>query len=89
LNDSELITLEEWYYSIINKERDIMSPPPGCADALPAYGMGAYDGNNLPSSYALVEVRGYSRMQVNGVNITVDNVDQIIKNESSWFFGLD
>lgn len=87
--ESERITLGQWYQSIIAAPLgmvDLLSPPPGCDECKPSYGMGAYKGTTIPNQFALVEARGYSRILYNGNKITIDNVKEFIQNEANWFF---
>lgn len=91
LLENERITLGDWYHSIIapsEGREDLLSPPPGCEGCRPSYGMGAYDGKDIPNAFALVEARGYSRLKPDGLPITIDNVTLLIQNENEWFFSL-
>lgn len=91
LAERERITLGQWYQSIIASplgRADFLSPPPGCDEGLPLYGMGAYSGSTIPNEFALVEVRGYSNLYYNGKEITIDSVIPFIQNEARWFFSF-
>jgi hypothetical protein len=89
LTDRERISLGDWYRSIVTPpvgREDLLSPPPGCDGCNPAYGMGAFNETSIPAGFALVEVRGYSRLKPKGSQITIDNVTAFIQNEARWFF---
>ncbi len=89
LKENERITLKQWYESIVTGAgADLLSPPPGCRECILPYGMGAYISPEIPSGYGLVEARGYSKLIINGQEITIDNLGKLIKDEVKWFFSL-
>ena len=86
------ITLQEWFDSIvvprqrvIGGERfnnDLLSPP--SLDSVCS--MGTFNIQNRAQKHALIEARGYSRLKINGQNMTIDNVAKFVKSESEFFF---
>ena len=83
----ERISFQQWFESIINNPKDLLSPPPGCRDLNPTYAMGAYD--DFTDGHALLEVRSYSERALDGEKkVTIDNFCQFIDNEARWFFNL-
>lgn len=96
LRPNELVTLGQWYESIIDSAkreegRDLLSPPPGCRDhpSQPQYGMGAYRNKKELQGNALVEIRAYSRLSIDGSITTLDKFSKLVKDESDWFFALE
>lgn len=81
---SGLVTLKDWYHSIIRVPlpQDMLSPPPGLLpiDNRP-YAMGAMDidqSNKMP----IVEVRGYNSV----FHGNIDSVLEKVHKEAEWFF---
>lgn len=86
------ITLQDWYESVVNPAArmngaDLLSPPPGLGDD---YSMGTLDIDADSSGLALIEVRGYATLAVNGAFSmpVINNVDRLVQNEAAWFFGI-
>jgi hypothetical protein len=87
VKESDRISFQQWYESIINSPKDLLSPPPGCHGLNPPYAMGAYD--DFTEGHALLEVRAYSdRDLTKDRYVTIDNFCQFIDNEAKWFFSL-
>ena len=88
LKDNDKITLNQWITSITGgSEKDLLSPPPGCDKS---YAMGFYPPPKEPNQKnALIEVRAYSKLKIgeNNEDITLDNFQELIESEATWFFG--
>ena len=87
------LTIQDWYLSITEvgqrsrvgrRDVDRLSPPPN----LPSYdSMGMMDIRENSDGFPLIELRGYASNEVvNGVPQRIENITQLVMNESSWFF---
>jgi hypothetical protein len=87
IDEGDRISFKEWFDSILNQDRDRLSPPPGCREIDLTYAMGAYQ--NFRSGHALLEIRAYSERDPTSERyITIDNFCQFIESEAGWFFNL-
>lgn len=87
IDEGERISFKEWFDSILNPNRDLLSPPPGCIGIDLPYAMGAYQ--NFRRGHTLLEIRAYSERDLTSERyVTIDNFCQFIENEAKWFFSL-
>ncbi len=93
IDDTERITLEEWFYSIIkpiNREegilRDLMSPPPYVSKN---YSLGGLQASNINHLHVVIEARGYSQMLSSETKKPLDKFVILVLSEADRFFGIE
>lgn len=88
-----IITLKQWFESIVDVNRrilfktrkvDLLSPPPEMAD----HSMGILDINSHANGFALIEVRGYSSIEYGDRELTINRIRELGVGESVWFFEI-
>ncbi|MBY0462141.1 MAG: hypothetical protein K2Q34_03050 [Alphaproteobacteria bacterium] len=94
------ISVQAWYLSITGegprqpvpfkegsvRQVDLLSPPPNLPQH---YSMGLLDIDCNAKGLALVEARGYGKLQYGGSQITIDNIIGFVNHESRLFFGSE